>query len=583
VARPEWRVPDVRLALVGAVFVLAWLAIGARLVDVQAVNAETYAEHGLDQRVKQEELPAVRGTIFDRDGVELAVSVGSVTVFTDPAFVTDAAAAAEVLSPLVGLSEEDIVAKMTANSRFAYIARRLERSEAERVREAVEAADISGIFFYDEPARVYPAGALASQVLGFVRYDDLQGIEGLEFQYNDVLEGTPGLQVVERDPYRNPIPQGQFVVEPPTHGADLVLTVDREIQFAAEQALLAAVQRTGAAAGSVVVIDVVTGEVLAMASAPTFDPNRRSGADPASFRNRAVSDMYEPGSTLKVVTVAAALEEAIVEPDTVMTLPAKYVIDLDPDPKVYTDVGRRREEEMSLADIVARSSNIGTIMIQDRLGNELHHRYLAAFGLGLEASGELPGEAAGLLRPVEEWCDTTCGPSTAIGDRVDVTLLQMASVFAAIGNDGVWVEPHLVREVVHADGSRSPVVPERRTVISPATAVTMQQLLQGVVESRRGTGSRAAVAGYTVGGKTGTTEKFLPELGVYSDEDRVASFIGIAPISSPRIVVAVMLDTPRGVDEEGDDLRFGGVSAAPVFAEVVEAALHRLGVAPDAG
>ena len=582
-ARPQWRVPDVRLAMVGVVFVLAWFAIGARLVDVQALNAEAYAEQGLDQRIRHEELDAARGTIFDRSGVELAVSMGSVTIYADPAVIEDAAVAARILEPLVGVAEGDLLVKLSADSRFAYIARQIEREEALRVRDVVEVLGLVGIYFTDEPKRVYPSGVLASQLIGFVRNDDLEGIEGLEFQYNELLKGTPGTQIVERDPYRNPIPQGEYVVDPPTHGADIVLTIDREIQYATEQALASAMKTTGATAGTIVVIDVTTGEVLAMASAPTFDPNHRAGADPVSFRNRAVADMYEPGSTLKIITVAAALDEAVVDPATTLTLPAKIVIPLDPDPKVYTDVARRSEEDMTVAEIVARSSNIGTITIQGMLGNELHHRYLAAFGLGQKASGNLPGEAAGLLRPVEDWCSTTCGPSTAIGYRVDVTVLQMAAVFAAIGNNGVWVEPHVVKEVVGPDGARVPFVPIRRPVLSEATAVTMQQLLRGVVESDRGTGQRAAVAGYSVGGKTGTTEKFLPDLGAYSVHDRVASFIGIAPISVPRIAVAVMLDTPSGEDAEGKDLRFGGNSAAPVFAEVVEAALHMLGVAPDAG
>ena len=582
-ARPQWRVPDVRLTLVGAVLVLAWIGIGARLVDVQAFNADAYAEQGLDQRLKHEELPAARGTIFDRDGVELAVSVGSVTIFADPAFITDAQATARVLGPLVGMSEPELIDKLTADTRFTYIARRMERNEAGRVREVVEAAGLTGIFFEDEPDRVYPAGSLASQLIGFVRADDLEGIEGLEFHYNELLEGEPGRQIVERDPYRNPIPQGQYVVEPPTHGSEIVLTIDREIQFAVERALATAMAETGATAGSIVVIDVQTGEILAMASAPTFDPNHRSGADAGAYRNRAVADMYEPGSTLKVVTIAAALEEGLVSPQTSLILPSRFVVDLDPEPKVYTDVARRREEEFTVADIVARSSNIGTIMIQGMLGNELHHQYLSSFGLGQKASGELPGEAPGLLRPVDEWCETTCGPSTAIGYRVDVTVLQMAAMFAAIGNNGVWVEPHVVKEIIHADGSRDVFEPIQRPVLSRETALTMQRLLQGVVESERGTGWRAAVAGYTVGGKTGTTEKFLSDVGAYSDEDRVASFIGIAPISAPRIAVAVMLDTPSGEDEAGKDLRFGGVSAAPVFAEIVEAVLHRLGVAPDVG
>lgn len=234
---------------------------------------------------------------------------------------------------------------------------------------------------------------------------------------------------------------------------------------------------------------------------------------------------------------------------------------------------------MTVAEIVARSSNVGTILIQAEVGNEVLHRYLQAFGLGQRASGEFPGEASGSLQAPDEWCETTCGPSTAIGYRVGVTPLQMASVFAAIANDGVWVEPHIVREVLHSSGARDVYDPVRRPVISRETAETMRKLLQGVVQ--QGTGGRAAVPGFTVGGKTGTTEKFVPGQG-YSEEDRIASFIGMAPIDDPELVVAVVLDSPRGELKDGSDLKFGGISAAPLFAQVMEAALHRLGEAPDA-
>jgi cell division protein FtsI (penicillin-binding protein 3) len=258
------------------------------------------------------------------------------------------------------------------------------------------------------------------------------------------------------------------------------------------------------------------------------------------------------------------------------------VIELETEPKVYTDVGRTYEEDMTVAEIVSRSSNIGTILIQNMIGNDVHYRYLAAFGLGQLSSGSFPGEATGTLRPAADWCDTTCGPNTAIGYRVDVTPLQMAAVFATIANNGVWVEPHIVHEVINPDLSRERYEPVRRPVLSEHTARIMQRLLQGVVESSRGTGRRAAVEGYTVGGKTGTTEKYLQELQGYSEDDRIASFIGLAPVSDPQIVVAVVLDSPHGLNENGDELYFGGVSAAPVFAEIAEAALHQLGVAPDA-
>ena len=261
-------------------------------------------------------------------------------------------------------------------------------------------------------------------------------------------------------------------------------------------------------------------------------------------------------------------------PDQVLRLPAELAIH----DKTYTDEGRKKKVELTITEIVEQSSNIGTILIQGALGNETHHRYLQAFGLGAAASGEFPGEAAGSLQPSAEWCDTTCGPATAIGYRVGVTPLQMAAVFATIANDGVWVEPHIIKETVHSDGTVETYDPVRRPVVSRETARLMREMLQGVVEN--GTGSRAAVDGFSVGGKTGTTEKFIPHVG-YSEEDRIASFIGMAPVLNPEIVIAVVLDSPRGKDVDGQQLKFGGVSAAPLFSRIAAAALHQLGVAPD--
>jgi len=323
-----------------------------------------------------------------------------------------------------------------------------------------------------------------------------------------------------------------------------------------------------------------TGEILAMASAPGFDPNLRDTIDPDLVRNRAVTDVYEPGSTLKVVTVAAALDQGIVTPQDSWLVPAEYHVDGKDEP--YTDVGRTEDQVMSVAEILTRSSNVGTIQIQKKLGNQLHHQYLEAFGLGRRTTDSLAGEVSGNLRPVEDWVSATAGASTAIGYRVDVTALQMAALFGTIANDGIWVEPHVVDEMVYPDGTRDIVVPRERPVVSAATAQQMRELLQAVVQ--QGTGHRAAIEGYGVGGKTGTTEKYLYEEGVYSADDRIASFIGIAPIDNPELVIAVVLDSPHGtVDENGSqvELQFGGVSAAPVFAQVAEAALQALGVPPD--
>jgi cell division protein FtsI (penicillin-binding protein 3) len=584
VLRPTWRLRDLRLVLVGVFFVVAWVGIGYRLFQVQVVEAATFEQDGNNQRIRYEDIAAKRGTIFDRDYIELAVTVDLPSIIADPSLIADPEGTAQVLAPLLGTDVAELVARLDQpESRFAYVARHLSVDIADQVMAAVEENSIDGIYSTNEPYRVYPAGDLAAQVLGFVQQDDQTGLEGLEALYDDLLTGTPGTQILERDPEGNPIPLGELLVEPAVTGYDIRTTLDREIQYIAQQAAAQAIIDTDAESATIVVIDPSTGEILAMATAPTFNPNDRSSIDAAAVRNRAVTDVYEPGSTLKVVTVAAALDTGTVTPQDSWLVPAKYQVEGKEEP--YTDVGRTEDRWMSVAEIITASSNVGTIQIQERLGNELHHQYLEAFGLGQLTSDSLPGEVPGLLRPVDDWVSATAGASTAIGYRVDVTAVQMAAVFGTIANGGIWIEPHVVSEMIHPDGSHEVVVPRQRPVISAETSQQMRELLQGVVE--QGTGSRAAIAGYAVGGKTGTTEKFNYEEGAYSDEDRIASFIGIAPIDDPRIVVAVVLDSPKGEIEEEDgqlhDLRFGGTSAAPVFATVAEAALEALGVAPDAG
>lgn len=577
------RARNLRLLMVLVGILVAWTGLGYKLVGVQALDAAQWEESGSAQRVREEALPAARGTIYDRDGIELAVTVDAVTVVADPSLVTKPRLTARLLAPVVGVERAVLNAKLAADSRFAYLARGVTAATAEQVERLIEQHQLAGLSFITEPVRTYPAGTLASQVVGFVMSDTEQGLEGVELMLDEHLTGTAGTQVIERDRFGVPIPQGMYIVEPAVPGADVVLTIDREIQYAAERYLTEALETTGAAAGTVVVQHVATGELLAVANAPGFDPNNRVEISPQTVRNRAVADVYEPGSTLKVVTIAAALEEGLVTPSSRFDVPGELLIH----DKVYTDTGRTRPEEMTLARIVARSSNIGTIAVQQVLGNRLHHSYLERFGLGESTASGMPGEAPGQLQPVEQWCSTTCGPSTSIGYRVGVTPVQMAAVFATIANGGVWVQPHIVAEIIPTSGDRIVTEPVQRAVISEETARTMQLMLQGVVDS--GTGTRAAVDGYTVGGKTGTTEKWMPEEVRYSATARIASFIGFAPVNDPQVVIAVVLDSPHG-DVPGSSpnslgeyprFEFGGVSAAPVFASVAEAALHQLGVPPD--
>lgn len=572
-SRTSFRFGDLRVVALGLVFVLAWAGIGYRLFEVQGADAAELAQRGFDQRVRHETIPAKRGTIFDRDGVELAVTVYGKALVADPSLIEDPAEAAAVLAPILDADYVELAKRLDGDGHFTYVARDLENDLVARVEAAIDEADLIGFSFEDAPIRVYPSGSLAAPVIGLTRSDDGSGIEGIESVMDTELAGRPGKRVVERDQAGRAIPQADFLLESATRGSDVVLTLDRGIQFVAEQSLQSAIEGTGALGGSVVVMDPKNGEILAMVSLPSFDGSDRSTLDPASIRNRAVTDVHEPGSTLKVVTVAAALEEGIVRPDTPFETPQEIEIVGE----TYTDHGNH-PSVMTVTDIVAHSSNVGTIKIQRQLGDELHYRYLDAFGLGRPAAIDFRGEATGRLDHVSEWCGPACSASAAIGYGIGATTLQMAAVYATLANDGEWVEPHVVAEIAAPDGAVIVTKPRTRRVVSVETAETMRTMLRGVVED--GTGYRADIAEFPVGGKTGTSDKFDVEAGKYSETETIAWFIGIAPIDDPSLVAAVVLDAPQGNLADDTELKFGGASAAPVFAEIVESALHQLGVAP---
>lgn len=582
--RNIWKPGDGRLLIVGIVFVLVWAGIGFRLFDLQGNQAVALATVGFEQRINERSIQPPRGTIFDRDGVELALTIDGWNVVVDPMMLDDPVAAAAVLAPFADEPYDVLAVELSEaqarESRYAEIAMRINTERKDQIKAAVDdyniqvtkAERLTGIFYRDQPLRVYPAGSIAAQVIGLTAYDTNDGIEGLELTFNSELRGEEGRLIVERDPQGRVIPQGEVLVEPAVAGSDIVTTLDREIQFAAEQALRRAIQTTKATSGTVVVLDPATGAILAMASAPGLDLNDRSAVTPDLLRNRAVADVYEPGSTLKVLTVAAALEEQVVQRDTPIDTPHELTIG----EFTYSDHGRNAAW-MPVSSVVAKSSNVGTINIQRKLGDELHYDYLTEFGLGRKAGLDVEGERHGQLPPTSNWNETS-GTSIAIGYAIHTTALQMAAVYATIANSGIFVEPYLVSEIVQPDGERIVTSPRKRSVLSPETAAELRQMLGQVIEV--GTGTRASLTDYTAGGKTGTTDKFDVERGVYSS-DTYASFIGMAPLNSPRVVVAVVLDTPKGQLADGTSLSLGGASAAPVFAEVAQNALHQLGVAPD--
>lgn len=548
----------------------------ARLVQVQVVDADAYAERGEAQRARSITLPARRGRILDRDGDILAMSVDSATVYADPrAFLPvldeqgrdhapDPAEVARQLAPVLGIDADTLRDRMTRDAHFVYLARQLDVEVGERI----AAMQLPGIGILTEPRRTYPTGGVASQVVGLTDIDG-NGLLGLERHDDLRLGGRPGQLVVEHAPGGLAIP-GLREVVPPAPGSDLVLTLDREIQHVASRTAADVVEQFDAVGASIVVLEVGSGDVLAMASAPTFDPGDRGGVDPATFRNRSVTDVYEPGSVQKAITAAAALEEGIVTPDSTLLVDDR----LEVGSKVFSDSHDHPVEEMSFTDIIEQSSNVGTIMVAQELGEERLDSYLAAFGFGSRLGVGFPGESAGLVLDVEDWWSTSL-PTISIGQGIAVTLLQSANSYATLANDGVAVPPRLVRGTVGEDGRLTPAAPsDGERVVSSVTAEQMQYILGRVVNGEHGTGKAAAVPGYEVAGKTGTARKPRTDGRGYSGK-YVASFVGFAPVDDPQIVVAVMVDEPYPI--------WGGVVAAPAFSEVMQFALLHRKIAPTVG
>jgi cell division protein FtsI (penicillin-binding protein 3) len=559
------RPPARRLVALLVALVLGLVAILARLVQLQVRDASEYRELATSQRVRQIPLPPTRGSIFDRDGREMALSMPAKAVFADPELVTDPQRAATVVAKALDVKAVTVRRLIRGPGRFVYLARGVDLDSAATLKAALEKEQISGIGFLDESVRRYPAGNLAPHVVGFVGIDG-QGLAGLERQHDEVLAGRSGHATVEANPQGILIPQGRNVDVPPIPGQDLVLTIDSEIQYRAQRALVDAVKENDAKGGTVIVLEPHTGEILAMATYPWFDPNRFGEADQEDVRNRAVTDVYEPGSVNKVVTAAAALEEGLLHQRDRVVVPS-YVRLYS---KVFRDVHDYPGDEMTLGDILAYSSNVGAITVARRLGEERLAEYLHRFGLGEETGLGFPGESAGILPPLDRWSGVHIG-TVPIGQGVAVTPLQMAAVYATVANGGVWVQPKLVRATVGRDGGRTPTPPSpTRRVVSPETASWLTRMLGLAVEA--GTGSLAEIPNFWVAGKTGTARKPKEDGTGYHSDRFVASFIGFVPASNPAVVVAAVIDEPKFV--------YGGIVSAPLFREVARFALAKLRVAP---
>jgi cell division protein FtsI (penicillin-binding protein 3) len=554
------RSPAHRLVALLAAFLVALSGILTRLVFLQVKDASAYQELARVQRVRRVTLPPTRGTIFDRTGQELAMSLPAKGVFADPLLVRDPVATARTVAEILDLPAKDVERRLRGTGRFVYLARGVGPARAREL----QARRLPGIGLLDESHRQYPARDLASHVVGFVGVDGF-GLAGVELQYEPLLAGRAGHSVVESGPQGILIPQGANEGVQPVPGDDVVLTLDEDIQFQAQRALAEAVRANHANGGTVIVMDPGTGEILAMADRPSFDPNSFGVADPDHLRNRSVTDVYEPGSVNKVVTAAAALEESVLRPNERLIVADRYRLYT----KVFRDAHPHPPTAMTLGDIIAYSSNIGTIEVAERLGKDRLYRYLRRFGLTERTEVGFPGESPGILPPPEEWSGSSMG-TIPIGQGIAVTPLQMAAVFATIANDGVWVQPRLVRGTIGRDGRFVSAPPSiQREVVSPWTARQVTRMLASAVEV--GTGQQAQIPGFWVAGKTGTARKPLKDTAGYSDQ-YVASFIGFVPAARPALLVAAVLDEP--------DTVFGGVAAAPLFRQVARFALARLRVAP---
>lgn len=552
------RPPAGRLVVLLAVLSVGLGGVALRLVTLQLREAPRYRALAEEQRVREISVVPERGSILDRSMNALALSLPARAVYADPRHVVDSDGTARQLAPLLDLHEPALVRLLRSDESFVYLARRVDLPVAQRI----EQLDLPGIGLLDESKRYYPGRSLAAQVLGFVGVDDT-GLAGLELQYQDLLAGRPGSVVIEQDPSGQAIPQGFSEAVESLRGHDLVLTLDRDLQFQAERALQDAVEQNGANGGMVIVMVPSTGEILAMAGYPSFDANEFSEALPEMTRNRSVTDAYEPGSVNKVITAAAALEEGAVGLNEQWVVPDRYQVA----DKLFHDSHRHPPIPMTLTDVIAQSSNIGTIMTAQRLGPETLDHYLRKFGFGHDTGIDFPGESDGILMSEDDWWQTSMG-TIPIGQGIAVTPLQMLSVYATVANGGVRVEPRLVRGAVSPSGEFLGTQPSAvARVISPETARAVTGMLGRAVEA--GTGQEAQIPGYWVAGKTGTARKPLEGQLGYS-EQYVASFIGFAPARKPAIAVAAILDEP--------DTVYGGVAAAPLFREVTHFALAHLRV-----
>jgi cell division protein FtsI (penicillin-binding protein 3) len=548
---------DSRIRLLLAFLIVAFSVLLGRAAWLQGVRAASLARMAEQQHRQTVEIPASRGTIYDRTGLQLAIGEQATTVYADPRLVQEPRRVAIEAGRILGVDENALYeALRDRRTSFVYVRRKADPEKA----ALLEQKHLAGVGFYGEERRSYPQGRVGAHVLGYAGVDN-EGLAGIELRLDRLLRGRPGSETVVRDPFGRAIDIVSERAE--REGRDLFLTLDHAIQANAELVLQQTVERWGARSASAIVLDAKSGDVLAMAVAPGFDANRFGATSPDVARNRAVTDVYEPGSTFKLITVAAVLSERLVMPQTSFVLPYSILVS----DRWIHDAEKRETETMSVARIFSHSSNVGAIMLAQTLGKRRLAEWIDRFGFGRKSRVGFPGEARGFVLDPEEWSGSTIG-NVPIGQGIAVTAMQMAAAYGAVANKGVWVQPHLLERVE----GRPRVRPRRRRILRPAVAAQLNAMLQNVVSG--GTGTSAAVPGYKVAGKTGTAEKPSPH-GGYGTGKYVASFVGMVPASDPRLVILVAVDEPTVT-------YWGGIVAAPAFAQIARFALQYLEVPPDA-
>jgi cell division protein FtsI (penicillin-binding protein 3) len=550
-----------RLYLLGGILILWCCAICARLVYLQIFRYGYFERSAERQHERSVEVSARRGIIYDRAGHELAMSVMVDSAFAVPTEIPDLASTVALIARITKEDPREMLARCKAGKTFCWVVRKADAETAQRIEEL----HLKGIYFQKESKRFYPKRELAAQVLGYVGMDD-EGLSGIEREFDEQLRGRQGSMLLGVDARRKKFDRIEKEPEP---GENVILTIDENIQYIAERELETAMQETHAVTGTVIVQNPHTGEILALANRPTFNPNVPKEIKPEALKNRAVSDVYEPGSTFKVVTVSAALEEKVTHPDEVFDCQMGSIV-----------IGGMRIRDhkayglLPVSDIIANSSDVGAIKIALRLGEERFYKYIRAFGFGQQTGIELPGETRGLTKPLNRWSKVSIG-AISMGQEIGISPLQLMGMVSTIANDGTWIAPRIVAANGQPQNAPQTVAFQpgpQRHVVSPLTAAEMRQMMRGVV--LHGTGPKAQLEGFSTAGKTGTAQKVDPATGAYSKTKYVASFAGFAPVNSPAITVAVILDSAVGLHQ-------GGQVAAPVFHRIAQQTLEYLHVAHD--